>query len=117
MDAATTLVQPGLRTVAGSAFIAGSATLYVGSMVAMKLWGQTPAALTGLVIVLCLFGAVALEIMALRLDRMGMVYAAILGVEVVLLMLVSHFGFGERLTLREGAGVALIAAGAALAWS
>jgi len=30
---------------------------------------------------------------------------------------VSYFGFGERLTPREGAGVALIAAGAALAWS
>lgn len=86
-------------------------------MVAMKLWGQTPATVTALAIALSVIGAVALEIMALRLDRMGMVYAAILGVEVVLLMLVSHFGFGERLTVREGAGVALIAAGAALAWS
>ncbi len=117
METATHFAQPGLRTLAGAAFIVGSATLYVTSMAAMKMWGQTPATVTALVIALSVIGAVALEIMALRLDRMGMVYAAILGVEVVLLMLVSHFGFGERLTLREGAGVALIAAGAALAWS
>lgn len=117
METANEILQPGLRTVAGASFIAGSAALYVGAMAGMKLWGQNPAPLLAALIALCMIGAVALEVMALRLDRLGMVYAAILGVEVVLLMLVSHFGFGERLTLREGAGVALIAVGAALAWS
>lgn len=117
MDAATHFAQPGLRTATGAAFIVGSAALYVAAMAAMKLWGQTPATVTALVIALSVIGAVALEVMALRLDRLGMVYAAILGVEVVLLMLVSHFGFGERLTLREAAGAGLIALGAGLAWT
>ena len=99
------------------AFALGSAALYTVSMVAMKLWGSQPATVLGAVIAIALIGAVALEIGALRDARLGMVYVAILGAEVVMLAAVCHFAFGETLSLREALGAGLIVAGTALAWT
>jgi multidrug transporter EmrE-like cation transporter len=86
-------------------------------MVLMKLWDGLPLVPAAALILLALFGAVAFEIFALRLDRLGLVYAAILGAEVVMLAAVTYWGFGERFSPREIAGVGLIVSGAALAWS
>lgn len=93
----------------------GAAALYTAGMVAMKLWGATPTLVAAMVIAVTLVGAVGLEIMALRIDRLGMVYVAILAAETLMIMGVAHFGFGERLTSREALGAAFIVAGAAIA--
>ncbi|TVQ54224.1 MAG: hypothetical protein EA355_12145 [Rhodobacteraceae bacterium] len=107
----------GVRTATGAFFIIASAGCYVASMVAMKLWDGLPALPAAAFIAAALFGAVVFEIFALRLDRLGFVYAAILGAEVVMLGFVSHWGLGERFTARELAGIGMITAGAAVAWT
>lgn len=97
-------------------FIVGSALLYAGAMIAMKFWGQaSPALLIG-VIALLMAGGVWFEIGALQTERLAMIYVLILGIECVLIALVSTLWFGETFTVRELAGGALIIAGTAMAW-
>jgi small multidrug resistance pump len=101
--------------------ILGSAFFYTASMVAMKLLSSSPASMLIPVIagmlVLALVLATGLEVLALRTERLGMVYVAILGAEVVMIALVTTLGFGEAFSQRELAGCALVIAGTALAWS
>ena len=98
-------------------FVVISAACYTIAMLAMKSWDSLPMATATAAIVLALVGAVAFEILALRDGRLGLVYVAILGVECVMIALVSHFVLGETFSQREVAGAALIAAGTALAWA
>lgn len=98
-------------------FILGSAVLYAGAMILMKFWGQVPPVLLLTVIALMIGGAVYFEIGALQLERIGMVYVLILGIEVVLIALASAFWFGETFTVKEIVGGLLIVAGTSLAWS
>jgi hypothetical protein len=105
----------GIRAFGLAGCAVGAAILYTGAMVAMKLWGAAPAIVVAAVIAVTLLGAVGLEIMALRMDRLGMVYIAILAAETLMIMGVAHFGFGESLSSREALGAAFIVAGAAIA--
>lgn len=105
----------GLRAFGLAGCAVGAAVLYTAAMVAMKLWGAAPAVVVAAVIAVTLLGAVGLEIMALRMDRLGMVYIAILAAETLMIMGVAHFGFGESLSPREALGAAFIVAGAAIA--
>ncbi|WP_232830435.1 hypothetical protein [Oceanicella sp. SM1341] len=99
------------------AIACGSAVAYTVSMVAMKFWSSGPPALLAPVIALALLVAVALEIVALRHERLGLIYIAILGIEVVLIAAVTSLVFGEQVSGRELAGCLLVIAGTALAWS
>jgi multidrug transporter EmrE-like cation transporter len=94
-----------------------SASLYCISMIAMKLWWSGPAPLVGLIIVTTLLGAAAFEVAALRTERLGLIYAGILGAEVIILAVVSCVVFGESFSPREYAGIALVLIGTALAWA
>lgn len=94
-----------------------SAGLYCVSMIAMKWWWSGPGALTGFVIVAALLAAAAFEVAALRTERLGLIYAGILGAEVLILSFVSHVIFGESFSPREYAGIGLVLLGAALAWT
>lgn len=98
-------------------FVLASAAFYTVSMVAMKLWGSGPTALLALVIAIALFAAVGAEIAALRHERLGLVYVSILGVEAVMIAVVSWALFGESFSPRELAGGLMIVAGTALAWA
>jgi hypothetical protein len=105
----------GLRVFGLAGYALGAAMLYTAAMVAMKLWGAAPPLLVAGVIAVALVGAVGLEVAALRTDRLGMVYLAILAAETLMVMGVAHFGFDERLSAREAVGAAFIVAGAAIA--
>lgn len=97
--------------------IVGSAFFYTAAMVAMKLLSASPAAFLIAAIAVALLLGTGLEVLVLRGERLGMVYVAILGAEVVMIALVSTLFFGEAFTLRELAGCALVIGGTALAWS
>lgn len=99
------------------AFVVVSAACYTIAMLAMKSWGSLPLTTAAVTIAVALLGAVVFEILALRDERLGLVYVAILGVECVMIAVASHFVLGETFSQREIAGAALIAAGTALAWA
>ncbi len=95
----------------------GSAIFYTGSMTAMKLWTQAPSAyLIGLIAVAILIGT-GLEIIALKNERLGIIYVTILACEVGLVAAISHIFFGESFSTREILGCLLIVIGTALAWA
>lgn len=95
----------------------GSAVLYTGAMAAMKIWTQSQSIL----LLICIAAAIALgtwfEILALKAERLGMIYVTILACEVGLIALISCFYFGETFSTREIAGCLLIVIGTALAWA
>lgn len=95
--------------------IAGSAVFYCIAMIAMKLWDSMPLALGIALVAAALAGAAAFEIAALRIERLGFVYIAILGAECIIMAAVSFFMFGEAYSPRELAGAALVIAGAVVA--
>lgn len=100
------------------ALILASAASYSVAMIAMKLWGlhgATPVIVAVAVAALLLAGGI--EILALREERLGMIYVGILGAECILIAAASFWLFGESFTSREIAGAALIVAGTALAWA
>ena len=98
-------------------FILSSAVLYTVGMIAMKVWGDGGG---GPLILLLVFGAVAagvgLEIEALKTERLGAVYIAMLAAECVLITLASVLFFGETFSTREIIGTATIVIGTAIAW-
>jgi multidrug transporter EmrE-like cation transporter len=101
-------------------FIMGSAAFYSGAMILMKFWGADAGAsrvLIGLFIVITIVGAVFFEIEALRSEKLGMVYVAILGFECVFIGTASVLWFGEHFTVKEIVGSILIVMGTAVAWS
>ena len=98
------------------ALIVASAVAYSAAMVAMKAWTIAPAAWLPVVIVFGLAGGVACEILVLREERLGMIYVAILGVEVLVIAAASVWFFKEVFSLRELMGCALVIVGTALAW-
>ena len=94
-----------------------SAGFYCLSMIAMKSWWTVPGFWTGAVIVVALLVAGAIELVALRNERLGLIYVTILAVEVVIIGAASMYVFGEYYSPREMAGVALVLVGTMLAWS
>ena len=98
-------------------FVFGSAIFYAAAMIAMKFWGQIPPALLLTAIALLMGGGIYFEIGALQVERIGMVYVLILGIEVVVIALASALWFGESFTWKEITGGALIVLGTAVAWS
>lgn len=112
-----TFAPTAMRSLAGAAIIVGAAVLYIAALLGMKLWGQFPSLALALIIAVCLAGAAALEFVALRGERLGLVYAAVLGVEVLVLAAVSHLALGEAFSARELAGIGMIVLGAALTWA
>jgi len=57
------------------------------------------------------------EIMALKAERLGMIYVTILACEVGLIALLSCLFFGESFSGKELAGCLLIVIGTGLAWA
>ncbi|SIO13891.1 hypothetical protein [Vannielia litorea] len=94
-----------------------SALFYCLAMFAMKSWASVQSLWVVLVIGAALLAAGAFEAFALQRERLGLIYVGILGAEVVFIGVVSLLHFEERYTLREGLGIALVLAGAAIAWS
>lgn len=98
-------------------FIIGSAAFYTLAMVAMKYLGQGgPQIAIGLVIAGAVVIATLLEVEALKTERLGMIYVAILGAECLLIALASWALFGESFTAKEILGAALIIGGVAVCW-
>ena len=95
----------------------GSAVFYTGSMAAMKLWTQTGSMLLLLVIAATILMGTGLEIMALKAERLGMIYVTILACEVGLIALLSCIFFGETFSTKEVLGCLLIVIGTGLAWA
>ena len=95
----------------------GSAVFYTGSMAAMKLWTQTHSAVLLAIIAATILLGTGLEIMALKAERLGMIYVTILACEVGLIALISCLFFGETFTPKEVLGCLLIVVGTALAWA
>ncbi len=96
-------------------FVVGSAVFYAVTMILMKYWGiVSPLAMAGLVALAFGLGAWC-EIEALKIERLSAVYIAILGVECVIISIFSFTILGEQVSLREGAGGALILAGVVIA--
>jgi len=95
----------------------GSAVFYTGSMAAMKLWTQSHSTLLLIVIVAAIAIGTGLEILALKAERLGMIYVTILACEVGLIALISCIFFGESFSTREIVGCLLIVFGTALAWA
>lgn len=99
-------------------WIFGSAAFYTATMILMKMWGDGVPRLLMAAGILGFFVLAAwFEILALRIERLGLIYVSILAVEVVMIAAVSVVLFGETFSAREVAGAALIVAGTALAWS
>ena len=67
--------------------------------------------------VLALLAAGALEVAALRNERLGLIYVSILAAEVVIIGVASHVLFKETYSAREIVGVTLVLLGTALAWA
>lgn len=94
-----------------------SAAAYATAMIAMKYWPGGAGVGLALIIALFVFVGVVTEIAALRGERLGMIYVAILAVEVVIIGLAAKFTFGETYSLRELAGCFLVVTGALVAWA
>lgn len=95
----------------------GSAVFYTGSMAAMKLWTQTHSTVLLILIATLILLGTGLEMMALKAERLGMIYVTILACEVGLIALISCVVFGESFTTKEMLGCILIVVGTGLAWA
>jgi multidrug transporter EmrE-like cation transporter len=111
----TTMGAGGL--VRATPYILGAAACYTVAMVLMKLWGSAAWPLMAAALIAVSVGAVWFDILALRQERLGMIYVSVLAVEALMIAAVAVGVFGESFSTREAAGMALIVAGAAVAWS
>ena len=94
-----------------------SAFFYCIAMFAMKSWTEVPSIGVALVIGAALLVAGLFEVFALRHERLGLIYIAILGIEVLVIAAVSLFHFNESYSYREVAGIGLVLLGTAIAWA
>ncbi len=94
-----------------------SAGLYCIAMIAMKTWWTVPGLWTAGIIVVTLLAAGVIEILALRHERLGLIYVSILAAEVVIIGVASLVVFNETYSPREIAGITLVLAGTMLAWT
>ena len=92
----------------------GSAVLYVAATYVMKYWDSLGLLTAGLLVFAILSVAVALEVEALRMARLGYVYILILGIECALAALCAALLLRESYASHEVAGLALIAIGIAV---
>ena len=100
-------------------YIIGSAAFYAAAMILMKSWGIGTGAsrfVVGVLIALTFVAAAWCEIEALRVERLGMIYVAILGVECIMIMVASVYLFGEQFSSKEVIGASLVLLGTAVAW-
>ncbi|SIT12665.1 hypothetical protein SAMN05421759_11860 [Roseivivax lentus] len=97
--------------------VLASAGFYCIAMIAMKSWWVGPSPWILIAIAGALLIAGAFEVLALKQERLGIVYVGILGAEVLIIGTVSILLFGESFTAREVAGIALVLVGTALAWA
>ena len=98
-------------------YILGAAACYTATMVLMKMWGAWSWPLMAAALIAASVGAVWFDILALREERLGFIYVSVLAVESLMIAAVSVGLFGESFSNREAAGMALIVAGTAVAWS
>ena len=94
-----------------------SAVFYCVAMVAMKSWAAFPSVGVALLIGAALLTAGAVEVFALRQERLGLIYVGILGAEVLILGGLSLFVYEEVYSPRELAGMGIVLVGTAIAWS
>ena len=92
----------------------GSAVCYVLATYGMKLFSTDATATALLIILFTLAGAATFEIIALKFERVGFLYIAILGFECILIALVSFFVLGESFSAKELAGLGGIVIGVTL---
>lgn len=105
-----------LTAILAQLVILASATFYCLSMIAMKSWWTVPGRWTLILIAMALATAAIFEIVALRQERLGIVYVSTLGAEVIIIALASLLWFGESFSARAVVGIGLVMVGAALAW-
>ena len=91
-----------------------SACGYVAATYFMKLWGRLDAVPVIALITAALIVAVAAEIIVLKSYRFGQVYFIILAVECVLVAVFASLVLGERYSVHELAGLAIIVCGVAV---
>ncbi|SEA73689.1 hypothetical protein [Rubrimonas cliftonensis] len=95
--------------------ILGAAAFYAGAMILMKFWGAAPPVAMAALIA----GAMALgawcEVEALRIERLSVIYVAVLGVECLVIAGVSFVALGEDVSPREVLGGLVVVAGVAIA--
>lgn len=94
-----------------------SALFYCIAMVAMKSWWTLPSLGVATIIAVALLTAGAFEVAALGREKLGLIYVAVMGAEVIILGVVSHFFFEEVYSVKEAAGMALVLVGTAVAWT
>ncbi len=94
-----------------------SAFFYCVAMMAMKTWTEVPS--MGLIAIIgaALLTAGIFEMLALRQERLGLIYVGILGAEVVILGVASALHFNESYSTRELTGMAIVLIGTAIAWT
>lgn len=95
--------------------VTGAAAFYAATMILMKYWGVMPPILMAALIAGAFIIGAWCEIEALKTERLSAIYIAILGIEAVLISIVSFGMLGEQVTLREMLGGVLILAGVTLA--
>ena len=98
-------------------FSLGSALFYTSSMAAMKQWTLNQSPVLLLVIATTILIGTGLEVMALKVERLGMIYVSILACEVGLIALISCLFFGESFSTKEVIGCLVIITGTALTWA
>lgn len=94
--------------------ISGAAAFYAITMILMKYWGTFPPILMAALIGGAFVIGAWCEVEALRTERLSAIYVAILGVEAVIIAVVSFAVLGEGVTPREIMGGVLIVAGVSL---
>ncbi|SLN39520.1 hypothetical protein ROA7450_01879 [Roseovarius albus] len=94
-----------------------SAFFYCIAMFAMKSWTETSSVVLVLAIGAALLTGGAFEMMALKQERLGLIYVGILGAEVVFIGSASLVHFEETYSTREVAGMGIVLIGTAIAWT
>jgi multidrug transporter EmrE-like cation transporter len=94
-----------------------AALFYCIAMVAMKSLAELPTIGLALIIAAALLAAGTFEVLALRQERLGLIYVGILGAEVVILGALSFLHFEETYSVRELAGMGIVLVGIAIAWT
>ena len=91
-----------------------AAFLYVIGGVCMKYSAGLTRLAPTLALVAVFAAGALVQAWAMRQEALGTSYAVVLGLEAILALAAGRFLFGEGITLRAGAGVALVLGGIAI---
>ena len=91
-----------------------AALLYVAGGVCMKYSAGLTRWAPTLTLMAAFSAGALVQAWAMRQEELGTSYAVVLGLEALLALAAGRFLFGEGITLRAGAGVALVLAGIAI---